>query len=105
MIGKKKGEDINDMLQGPVGILALGIGIISIVLAISKSMETDAVQPDEFILFGGFIQNIIAELMFYAYSLIPLIIVVGGLMVGLALKIHPNNAIHLTMHVKKIIHR
>lgn len=104
MIGKKKGEDINDMLQGPVGILALGIGIISIVLAIAKSMESDAVQPDEFILFGGFIQNIIAELMFYAYSLIPLIIVAGGLMVGLALKIHPNT-IHLTMHVKKIIHK
>jgi len=104
MIGKKKGEDINDMLQGPVGILALGIGIISITLAIAKSMESDAVQPDEFILFGGFIQNIIAELMYYAYSLIPLIVVVGGLMVGLALKIHPNN-LQLTMHVKKIIHR
>jgi|APSaa5957512535_1039671.scaffolds.fasta_scaffold03954_5 hypothetical protein len=90
MIGHKKGEDINDAIKGPIGYFGLGILIIGASFAFANSWSSDAAPPDEPILFGGFIVDIISEMTYYANVLIPLIIVVGGALVGLQLRIHPN---------------
>ncbi len=83
MLSRKKGDDIGETLQGPVGILAIAIIIVGGVFAVAAEMDkTTPKAPDKSILFGGFLKDLIVEGKFYAYSLAPLIIIIGGIMTG-----------------------
>jgi len=93
MISHKKGEDINDAIKGPVGYLGLGILVLGLVLGIADIMTPNTEKPDSSILFGGFITDVISEVKYLMYELVPLIMIAGGAMVALQLKIiiiHPK---------------
>lgn len=90
MIGNKKGENINDAIQGPIGYLGAGIVILGIVMAMANDWNSDLAPPDEAILFGGFFADLIYEMKYYMFAIVPIVMVAGGVMVALQLKIHPN---------------
>ena len=90
MIGQKKGEDINDAIKGPIGYFGLGMILIAVVMAFANDWNSNMAPPDEPILFGGFIVDVIYEIKFYMYAIIPLIMIAGSILVGMQLKIHPN---------------
>ena len=90
MIGNKKGEDLNDALKGPIGYFGLGIVIIGVAFAVANGWSSDIDTPDEPVLFGGFLVDMIQELKYYANVAVPLIMIVGGAMVGLQLVVHPQ---------------
>ncbi len=90
MIGHKKGEDINDAIKGPVGYFGIGILLIGLVMAFANDWSSQVEAPDEPVLFGGFIADMIYEIKYYMYAVIPLVMVAGGIMVALQLTIHPK---------------
>ena len=97
MIGFKKGEDINDAIKGPVGYLGAGIVIIALVVALANDWDSNIVPPDEPILFGGFLADMIYEIKYYMFAVVPLVMITGGIMIALQLKIHPNYKARITL--------
>jgi len=69
MIGRSKGEDINEAIKGPVGYLGLGIIIIGGVMALANAWSSGVDAPDEPMLFGGFLADMIYEMKYYMYEL------------------------------------
>ncbi len=90
MIGRGKGEDINEAFKGPVGYFGIGIILIGVAMAYAATVGSDEPAPDRTVLFGGFLKDLIVELKYYLYSVVPMVIVGGALMIALQLRIHPH---------------
>ena len=88
MLSKSKGDDINDTLKGPVGLFGMGLMLIFTVVAIANDWDSELTPPDNPILFGGFLANLIYELKYYMFAIVPLAIVGGGIMMAVQLTIH-----------------
>jgi hypothetical protein len=89
MIGHKKGEDINDAIKGPVGYIGLGIIVLGLGVALANNWDSTLNPPDNPVFFGGYIADVIYEIKYYLYAIIPLVIIMGAVMVGLQLRIYP----------------
>ena len=96
MIGTKNGESINDVIKGPISLFGAGIILIGVAMAMANDWSSQIEAPDESILFGGFVTNMIYEIKYYMFAIIPLVVVAGAIMVALQLMIHP---------AKKLPHR
>lgn len=90
MIGRSKGENINDAIQGPIGYLGAGILVIAVIIALANDWDANLSPPDEPILFGGFLADLIYEIKYYMFAIVPLVMIGGGFMVALQLIIHPH---------------
>jgi hypothetical protein len=89
MIGTKNGESINDVIKGPISLFGAGIVLIGVAMAMANDWSSQVEAPDESILFGGFLTNLIYEINYYMFAIIPLVVVVGAIMVALQLMIRP----------------
>ena len=87
MLASKEGKDLTAAISGPVGLFGIGIVVIGIAFAYGAYLQEGAEPPDETPLFGAFIVDMINEIMYYAYLIAILVIVAGGLMTGLTLRL------------------
>ena len=92
MIGHNKGDDINTAIKGPISYIGAGIIILAIVIALANDWSSQVTPPDESVLFGGYLADLIYEVKYYMFAIVPLILVGGGVMVALQLRIHVNSA-------------
>jgi len=87
MLAKNKGDDLTAAISGPVGLFGIGIIVIGLAFAYGALLQDGIEPPDEQPLFGGFITDIVNELMYYADLIAALVIIVGGLMTGVTLRL------------------
>jgi len=88
MLAKNKGDDLATVISGPVGLFGIGIIVIGLAFAYGAYLQGDVEPPDEQPLFGGFITDMVSEMMYYANLIAILIIILGGLMTGITLRLY-----------------
>jgi len=91
MLAKNKGDDLTSAISGPVGLFGIGILVIGLAFAYGASLQEGIEPPDETPLFGGFITDMVNELMYYASLISIIVIMVGGLMTGITLRLKTHH--------------
>ena len=90
MLARSKEQDLTDAFRGPIGAFGLGIVVIAAALAVADTFVPDADElPDERPLFGNFFTSAIDEGVYYLKWVSYVSIAVGGIMVGVSLRLCP----------------
>ena len=99
MLQKSKGDDLADAFRGPIGLFAIAIIVIAMGLAVAEQFvpsETSiaGLDEDDKLLFGNTLLSLLIEVKFYLQWAVYLAIIMGGIMIGVSLRIRRKPSTH-----------
>ncbi len=91
MISKRKGDDLSEVISGPLGYFVIGIVVIGIGIGgygyVIPDSEDD--ESDDAIALFSFVTNVAGQLKILLFTIAGLVIIGGSIMTGLILILIP----------------
>ncbi len=91
MISKRKGEDLTELISGPLGFFIVALVVIGIGVGVADYIvpDEDIDEGDDQIQLFAFFTNVSGQIKSIMYTVATLVIIGGSIFVGLILALHP----------------